>query len=527
MSWLVALGLFSPGGNEAAGSDPVTCTPTKSATKAQPLDAPALAARIDQLIGARITEAGAKPAPAADESEYLRRVYLDLAGRIPKAMRVRDFLDDPAPDKRQRLVESLFSEPAYVNHFTNFWRGLLIPPNNNQQARVALGPFEQWLRDRVRENMPYNQFVRELLTAPAGGMGMGRQGMNSNAPSPVAFYQANELKPENLAGSTSRLFLGVRLECAQCHDHPHANWTRQQFWEYAAFFSGVQGPDVPGKRLLTIPGTEKSVSARFLDGKEPKWDAGVLSRAALAEWMTVTDNPYLARTAANRMWAHFFGTGICEPVDDMGEQNPPSHPELLDELARQLVLHQYDLQYLIRAITGSQAYQRTSVCSHPSQKDLHLFARMAVKGMTPEQLFDSFVEATGYEEKAEPPSPNGFPSNSLRAQFLARFSSQERPTEHHTSILQALALMNGKFIQDVTNLDRSKNLAAIVDFPAASTADRVESLFINTLSRKPRPEELSRFVNYVNTGGPRGQEAAALADVFWVLLNSAEFRFNH
>jgi hypothetical protein len=525
-----------------AAADPPVCTPNKKAALTTgALEVPELAARIDLLINAKLAAAGVNPVALADDAEFLRRVYLDLAGRIPRAMDVRDFLQDADPNKRQRLVESLLESPNYVSHFTNVWRALLLPQANNQQIQFLVGGFEGWLRERLRDNTPYDQMVRELLTTPmtsAGMPGGPRSGFDPNKPSPIAFYQASELKPENLAGATSRLFLGVKLECAQCHDHPHASWTRKQFWDYAAFFSGIQArgdggvfvqvTEAPESRTLKIPGTDKFAQARFLDGTEPRWQDGMQSRAALAVWTTMGNNPYFARAAANRLWAHFFGLGLAEPVDDLSDQNPPSHPELLDELARQLSANRFDLKYLIRAITATQAYQRTSAVSNPNQTDPHLFARMAVRGLSGEQLFDSLVTATYFHEPEQQPLQFGQgPVNSPRAQFLAKFASQEKRTEYHTSILQALSLMNGKFIEDATSLAQSRTLAAVADSPFQNRAQRVETLYIATLSRKPRPEELTRMVKYVESGGPRNSETAALADVFWALLNSAEFMLNH
>jgi hypothetical protein len=522
--------------NPALSLEKPTIAPGKSALEAQQL-----AARIDQLIAARWTADGIKPVPLADDAEYFRRLYLDLAGRIPRTIEVRDFLEETAPNKRQMAVERLLEDPdythQYVNHFTNVWRGLLVAQTNNQQVQVMLPSFEAWLRKRVRANIPYDVLVRELLTESVNFAGRN-PGQFNQRESALAFYQANDVKAENLAASTTRLFLGVKLECAQCHDHPHDHWTRKQFWEYAAFFSGLRADmngdfitavrENPESRSLKIPGTERVVPARFLDGSEPRWSAETVTRAALAQWITDANNPYFARAAVNRLWAHFFGIGLIEPVDEVSDDNRPSHPELLDELARQFVAHQFDIKFLIRAITGSQTYQRTSAATDPSQEDPRLFARMALKGLSPEQFFDSLSEATGFWEEARPaPRLDGQPLNTPRAMFLAKFTSQEKRTEWQTSILQALALMNGKFIDDATSIARSKTLAAVVDAPFLNTEQRIETLYLAALSRKPRTDELARLVKYVTGGHPKDNQKDALADVFWALLNSGEFMFNH
>jgi hypothetical protein len=501
-------------------------------------DAGKLAARIDALIDARLAEKKVQPAPPTDDAEFLRRVYLDLAGRIPPAFEVREFLADPSPDKRARVVERLLESAGYVNHFSNVWRALLLPQTNNPQVQPLVPGFEAWLRQRIRNNVPFDRLVREIVTGPTSPRrAMRGRSPRLGEPTPAAFYKANERKPENLASNTSRLFLGIKLECAQCHNHPTDHWTRTQFWEYAAFFAGIR-PESPGTASavvqevsdvheIKIPGGDRVVAARYLDGHEPRWTAETWSRSALAAWLTAAENPYFARATANRVWAHLFGIGIVEPVDDFCDQNPPSHPEVLEELARQLTAHHFDVKFLIRALTATQAYQRTSAAGRTGTGDAadpRLFARMAVKSLSPEQLFDSLAQATGY--RADGTATASLPG-SPRAEFLARFANPDKPTEAHTSILQALALMNGNFVADATSVERSRTLAAVADAPFLDPAAKVEALYLATLSRKARPEEAARLVQYVTNGGPRQSEAAALADIFWALLNSAEFMLNH
>jgi hypothetical protein len=492
----------------------------------------ALATRIDQLITARWAAKNVVPASPAEDPEFLRRVYLDLAGRVPRVSEVRDFLDDSRPDKRRRLVEWLLASPSYVNNFGNLWSDLLLSQGNQDQLQYLKPAFESWLRKQLEADTPYDKLVREVLAGSVAYNNMGeREG------SALAFYQANEMKPENLAASTSRLFLGVKLECAQCHKHPFAKWSRKQFWQFAAFFAGVQSANGAGfggvierkdRRQLKIGGTDKVVEARFLDDSRPDWKKVSSPRVALADWVTSPANPYFTRNIVNRVWAHFFGVGIVDPIDDLDPTNPASHPELLDELARQFVEHRYDVKYLIRAITSSRTYQLSSAVSHPSQADPRLFARVSVKGLTAEQLFDSLATATGYHDGGDNPRLGFIAGRSVRREFLTKFASKDRPTETQTTILQALALMNGQFTADATSLELSETLAAVADAPFLdSTSRRVEVLFLATLSRKPRPGELERFVKYVDRKRAGGKDKAALADVFWALLNSSEFILNH
>jgi RNA polymerase sigma factor (sigma-70 family) len=497
-----------------------------------------LAAQIDKHLAARWAAAQVEPAAPTDDAEFLRRVYLDIAGRIPSVAEARAFLDDKATDKRLRLVEELLQNPRYVVHFTNVWRALMLPEaNTGIQGRLYVPGFEAWLRKQLARNLSYDQMVREVLTTPVvGGGPPGAINLyqNPGEPTPVAYYLTKEVKPENLAASTARLFLGVRLECAQCHDHPFADWKRDQFWSYAAFFSGLEASrrgdiaiparEVADRRELTIPGSNRVVKASFLDGTEPVWKPSVGTRAILADWMTTGENPYFTRAAVNRLWAHFFGVGLTEPVEDMiGSETVASHPELLTELARDFTAHRFDVKFLIRALTASRAYQMTSAGKAP--EDPQLFARMPLRGLSPEQLFDSLVQATGYQETA--PMQRRIvlgPNDSARARFLEKFAQQtEKPTEVQTSILQALALMNGKLVADSTSLERSETLTALAEAPFMDAAQRIEALYLATLSRKPRSEEMARLVQFVEKGNPK----EALADVFWALLNSSEFILNH
>lgn len=541
---LVLLTCVAPAGAQqsAAARDPAA------------VNVKSLAEKIDRHIANRWTEARVTPAPPADDAEFLRRVYLDLAGRIPSVAEARAFLADTRRDKRARLVEQLLAGPGYVTHFTNVWRALLIPEaNNNFLVRLQQGGFEGWVKKQVARNAGYDQMVRDLLTAPVGGQGgIGALALFNTDSSPLAFYSAKEFKAENLAAGTARVFLGVSVECAQCHHHPFADWKREQFWSFAAFFSGIRSQQLmdfllpaaeePNKRELAIPGTDKVVQARFLDDTQPAWKPKTGTRATLAEWVTSPSNPYFARAAVNRLWAYFLGTGLIEPVDEMvGTTSTPSHPELLDVLAKEFAAQKFDVKFLIRAITSTRAYQLSSAATHKSQDDSTLLARMPLRGLTAEQLFDSVAMATGYRDSGGGDDLlSGIlgGNRSARSEFLTKFAPSERATEAQTSILQALTFMNGKVIADATSLRRSETLAAVVDAPFPTTPERVEALYLATLSRTPNKNELDRAVRFVqdavkdaSAGSDANAQRAAygnvLADVFWALLNSAEFRLNH
>jgi Protein of unknown function (DUF1549)/Protein of unknown function (DUF1553) len=499
-------------------------------------DARALALKIDRLLAEKWAEAKVVPVGPADDAEYLRRLSLDLVGKLPTASEARDFLDDPAPDKRARLVERLLDSPTYTARATDLWRQLLLPEADTEgQARFAAPAFEAWLRKKVLEDVGYDQMVREILTAKLGARAAASPTNTKNEPSPAAFYIAKEGKPENLAAGASRVFLGVRLECAQCHNHPFAKWKREEFWGLAAFFAGVKkdGPDdgygaireVANRRELAIPGTEKIIKAAFLDGPSITWKAKAEPREVLADWVTSPKNPYFARAAVNRAWARFFGTGIVDPVDDMGGENTPSHPELLDELAGQFAGHNFELKFLIRAITATRAYGLTSALDRPEPTPPYLFSAMAVRGLSAGQLFSSLAQATGFREG---PDNYMMDAGGARGRFIDLFANRdEKPTEAQTSILQALTLMNGQIVAGATSLESGDTLAAVAEAPYLDTAGRVEELFLAALTRRPRPDESTLLVDYIEKARTPEGRSGALADVFWAILNGPEFKHNH
>ena len=507
-------------------------------------DVAALAEKIDRLVASRLNEEDIVPAGLSGDAEFLRRVYLDIAGRIPPVSKVREFLADRSPEKRRKIVDELLAGNSYVNHFTTLWRRVMLPEaDSTSQARYMVPGFEAWLRAKLKQNVGYDDLVRELVTTPLNGS-QNIYSFQNGMLTPVAFFRAKETKPENLAAATSRIFLGIRLECAQCHDHPFGNWEREQFWSFAAFYSNIQpqrprqtgvisairkllGAETARPKGLRIPETNTYVTAAFLD--DGKKAGGGNPRESLAVWLTSPRNPYFARTAVNRMWGHFFGIGLVDPVDDFNESNPPSHPRLLDELARDFADHQFDLKYIIRAITASRTYQLSSALTDESQtREPRLFARMAVKGLTAEQLFDSLAQATGYRKLERNPNPFAFNANSPRQKFLDLFhNASDEPVKRQTTILQALSMMNGQLVANATNLQNSQTLAAVTDYPLMSNAERIDALYLAALSRSPRPEETARMVQYVEANPKAPQQKRALSDVFWALLNSSEFMLNH
>ncbi len=527
---LIALGLLA--------AQTTAADPPKPSTEAA-----ALSAKVDALLAAAWKDKNITAADPAADGEFLRRVYLDLAGRIPSITEARAFIADARADKRSRLIAELLNRPTYAKHMTTVWRRLILPEadTNLQFSFIAIG-FDAWLKEKFAKNAGYDQLVKELLTA---AMDQNNQLFNASTigqPTPIAYYFAKEAKPENLASSSARVFLGLRLECAQCHDHPFSTWTRDQFWGLAAFFAGLRAQDrgegfvIPEKELLdrrelSIPGTDRVVQATFPDGAEPQWRFKVGPRQTLAEWITHKDNPYFARATVNRMWAHMFGIGLVEPVDEMvgGQDTKIYHAELLDHLAKAFTEHKYDMKYLFEAIAGTKAYQLSSRGSGAAP----LYSRQPLRGLTGEQLYDSLFVATGQPDvTGEDPFALFTGGNNSRNDFLTKFGRQtNKPTEHETSIIQALTLMNGQFVGAATSPTKSELLSAVIEAPFLDEKTRIEAIYLATVSRMPTEKELEKAESFISRSAsgkdPKKARTEAIADVFWALINSTEFVFNH
>jgi hypothetical protein len=488
--------------------------------KADPIaEARALSKRIDRAVFLHASRANFKLAGPADEAVAARRLHLDLLGRIPTLLEMRDYLTDDRDDRRALWVERMLASERYAEHFANVWRDVFLPTRMNVDGVViADNNFEMWLEDQLKDGTGYDKIARGLLLA---NQQAARRG------SAAAFFTINNNKPEEIAGAAARALLGVRLECAQCHHHPFAKWKREQFWELAAFFSA--GPGQVARVDVQIPGTEKRVKAAFLDGTAPPANAQGTGPQVLADWIVTRENPWFARAAVDHVWSHFFGVSLLEGAESK-EGAGSLHRELLDLLAKDFADHDFDLKHLIRAIVYSETYQRASTAAKDNPEEIAFLARMPVRSLSAEQLYDSFTVAT--KTKLGPRDPNNPYSNpnaqpmSERAQFLAKFSDPGSRIDGQTSILQALFLMNGAFLAE--RIDPAKNEALrILATQPTSHERRIESLYLMVLGRPPRAEEQKRLVAYVERGGPTRDRAQAISDIYWALLNSSEFMLNH
>lgn len=494
---------------------------------------------------------GVRPVGRATDLALLRRAHLDLAGRIPTVTEVRAFLkDDRDGDVRYRdMIERLLQSPDHPSQLAAVWRSFLIPESVDLDAFGGREAFEKWLTDRFESGDPYDKIVRELLLAE------GRLTQSG----PLLFYASLKLDADQLAARTSRAFLGMRLECAQCHDHFFEPWSQEDFWSFAAFFAQISRPkgdllaastvmrvsDVRRGEVM-LPDTEEIVEPKFLGDESSKSEAEKIDdgqrRKKLADWLTGRENPYFARATVNRVWAQLFGRGIVDPVDDFGINNDPVSPELMDALASYFIDSDFDLQALIRVITLSDAYQLSSssdprvsgalgqaMLDDSAETRLETFAQMNVKTLTAEQLYDCIAVATLLDSQGANGASDALSrfGNSQREQFLQTFAGpQGNLSEYAGGIPQALTLMNGALSNIATRESTSGQIRSL-EAPFFSDAQRVEILFLATLSRPPTDSEIKLVGDFIPADGSPSEKRQGLADLLWALVNSSEFTLNH
>ncbi|MBL9152878.1 MAG: DUF1553 domain-containing protein [Verrucomicrobiales bacterium] len=491
-------------------------------------DAALLATAIDQEIEARLSREGVPAAALSDDAEFVRRIHLDLHGAVPPLSEVKDFLADGGKDKRARLVDTLLAEERYGRYLADLWQGYLISPLADDQEKRA-DRFRQWLADQFNTKT-WDAIVTELLTAT------GR--MEDN---PAVTYLIEGRLPRtvpDLTDLTSRYVLGIRLNCAQCHDHPFVNWKQEEFWGMAAFFTQIQTPkrakqvyekgvvDDPTLTLATLneAGAPDGFVLRpptFLGGTElPPASRATAHRVSLARWITVPENPYFARAAVNRTWWRLFGRGLVQPVDDMHEANAPSHPELLDLLARRFTESGYDLKFLTRAIVLSRAYQRTGQSGEADERQAALFGAMSVKVLSAGQLYDSLESITGPAAKVMGIEGRQQGPRWEFTQFFGEAGDPD-PLAYRRGVPHLLRQMNsGQFT--------GRNLGELVSrlsMGADPSPEAIASdLFLTILSRPPRADELPQIQAHLDRSGTA---ADGLRELAWVLLMTSEFSLNH
>lgn len=488
-----------------------------------------VAVQVDDLLLEAINKADIKAAPTVNDATFVRRIYLDLVGRIPTVAETREFLTDNQPNKREQLVERLTLSATHAWHIAVFWRRTWVPQADTREFESLAEETDAWIALEITRGEPYDQMVARLLTATSATISPNSsEVMESDAP--LVFLRASNYRSEKLAANSARAFLGLNLDCAECHDHPFARWTQDEFWQFAAFFEDPQDAPTGKPPRIKVGETDRMVAAHLFTGDQVQWpntprpDEG---RRIVAQWMASPENTYLARNAVNRLWAHYLGNGLIEPLDDISESNPAYHPEVMDYLTQAFIDSGYDVRYLSRCIALTDAYQRSSDTSTNSREVLsannntsaNLFACMPVRAMTGEQLHDSLQVAAGLPfERDDLTQRDKFSQRRLTAkQFLV-----DRAAEAERSTTQALGTMNGKRIDSITQHGKSPLLQAILAVPFLSRDDRIEMLFLATLNRYPTSKEIDLLFGSSPNPSPEEYE-----DALWALLNSVEFNTNH
>jgi hypothetical protein len=473
---------------------------------ASPQESPAeLAAWIDARLDAAWRARGLKPRPQAGDDVFLRRAYLELTGSIPSVAEARDFLDSTSQGKRERLILSLMEDKRFAEHNARLWARTLAPAGNTR------APLEMWLRGEFRKNTPFDQVARAVLTAKG----------NATTASPAAFYFAVGNSPERVAEAVARGLMGVRLGCAQCHNHPFTSWKREDFWGLAAFFAGT-GTN-PGQvndsftTTIVAMNSTKEYKVKFLDGSAPKIPEGSSPRAMLADWVASPKNRYFAANVVNRVWQDLCGTGLVSTIDDLDTLDKAEREQILDELAAKFAANGFDLRWLIQGICLSKAYQQESMAiteHNPGQRP--------VRTLSPDQVFAALDQALSLK-KGRNLSPRYTPEGQ---NLMARLEEARgsNPTDFKGGIPQALLLMNGPIVSRATDLDDSLTLRAVVEAPFLKEAEKLDTLFLAAYSRLPRADERERLLKIVRAaaGDPQAQKQA-YANIFWALLNSPEF----
>ncbi len=576
-------------------------------------------AEIDHMVRAEWQKEGVIPAAEADDARYLRRVYLDITGMIPPPEVVSEFLADKSPAKRAKAVDNLLDSPGYVANWTNYWDRTLMFGRVEQARVVDKSAFRLWLTEQFDKNTPWNKFVYDLISATGQNSAGGdnrkiRLGLAPASTTDADGHQINgatnwvlryQGKPEDLSGTASKVFLGVQIQCAQCHDHKTEKWKQTDFRSFTACFLNtrpqpvnpegfkdkmardyrvslidINRPFVPRGKKAGNTAVYAVAKPAALDGTDFSDSAN--RRQAMAQWMTARENPWFAEAIVNRMWSHFLGRGFVEPIDDFRPSNPTIMPDLMARLSDDFVANGYDLKHLIRTICATQVYNLSSAPAGKTDPGNTLWARFRLKPMNPPQLVDSLVQATNTKPVLEKMAGGNLDAIKLNVErqfsFLFDVDEEFEQKDFEGTIPQALLLLNGGIVNTSVTPIPGTALADTLTMPG-SDAQKIETLYLRTLSRKPTATEMTRWTKFVNeprelvtdsgaamrpapqqamrpngkpangNGGKRQQANAgfnplaraanridpafktakgqAYEDLFWALLNSSEFLFNH
>ena len=488
---------------------------------------------IDELVFAQLKTLGVPPSPVCDDPTFLRRSAIDIAGRLPTAEEAEQFMSDTDPAKREKWVDKLLASTDYAEYFANKWSAILRNKKSQETYTRGAYLFHAWIRDSLHSNKPYDQFVRDILTAS------GEPGIN-----PAVVWYREVRSPEQQVEDSAQLFLGMRLQCARCHHHPFEKWSQEDYYGYNAFFSrlgrkeGVQ----PGEERIfhrrgvassPNPKTGKQVMPTGLDAEPATIPAEQDPRQTLAAWMSQPNNPFFAPALVNRYWKHFFGRGLVDPEDDMRVTNPASNPALLEALSKSFVDSGFDMKRLVRTICTSKVYQLSSEPNQHNASDKQNFSRYYPKRLPAEVLLDAVDVVTETNTKFAG-LPDGtraveLPHTGFNSYFLTVFGRPESSSACEcertgdANLAQSLHLLNSSDVQG--KLANGAGRAAKLAQDAARTPEqKIRGVYLQAYARPPDPSELQTALNYVAKAQNKQQ---AYEDVLWALLNTKEFLFNH
>ena len=499
---------------------------------------------VDKFTQKKWQELGIVPSGLASDEQFIRRVYLDLTGSLPKPAEVKEFLADTSKDKRDKLIDRLLETPEYSYLFANKWADVLRVKRRGQPDRAAgTFAFHSWIRESIAKDKPHDQFAREILAAT---------GDENQAP-PTVWYKELQ-NPQEFVDDVAQVFLGQRLACAQCHHHPYEKWSQDDYWGMAAFFGrvgrknqqvlgGVGNQQAQrqvifnrGNGNVTNKRTGAAAKIQPLDGEPMEISSEDDPRQKLVDWMANPKNPFFARAVANRYWSHFFGRGIVDPIDDMRVTNPPTNPELLDALAKELVKSKFSLKHLIKVIVKSRTYQLSSTPNEFNKHDKQSYARFYPRRMSAEVLYDAVSQVTSTPaafgglptDKHAPNRAIMLPDEAFASYFLdvfgrpQRISACECERVSEANLAQALHLLNSQEIQN--KLTAGNGRAALLANDKRSDAEKVDELFLWVFSRLPSAEHRQVAIEHLNRNAMN--KKLAYENLLWALINTKEFVFN-
>lgn len=501
---------------------------------------------IDTAVFANLKELGIPPSPVCDDATFLRRATLDIAGRLPTEDEAKTFLTNKSADKRDQWIDELLRRPDYADFFAGKWTALLKNRRDDASDIVSNFAFHAWVRDSLLANKPYDQFVRELLAATGTVIGNP----------PVAWYKRVK-EPKEQIEDVAQLFLGVRMQCAQCHHHPFERWSQDDYYALAAFFaqvgrkpSGTRGEDLifhkRGMATATNIKTHEALKPVALGDGVPAIAPDEDPRLRLADWMKSPSNPFFAKALVNRYWKHFFQRGLIEPEDDIRDTNPPSNPELLAALEKHFIASGFDLKELVRAITRSSAYQLSAIPNKDNVGDRQNFSRYYPRRLSAEVMLDAIDQLAGTQtDFANLPAGTravALPDNSYNqsSPFLRVFGRPEGQSVcecervQSANLAQSLHMINAADIR--TKLAHANGRAERLAKDTRPAEARIKELYLVAFAREPRPDELQAAINYLaeprTTATGQAIDAPKAArenfqDLLWALMSTKEFLFNH